>query len=332
MESFPKVFIGPDCSLSLSNGIAHGLQKRWGESFNVANGHLIKFKDGDSLYQLGENSRNEGVYLIQPADSDQHFMRLMRMVDAALLSSASKITIVFTYYPGRQDRKDRPRVGITAALIARMTMAALGECPFKKIMIFEPHCDQLEMAFNGQPSDKLWATTILLDAFQAKYAFNPSEFAVGGPDPGSIKLVRKACSILGIESYFHGDKRRVADDKMKIVSIVGDVEGKKVIIRDDMSDTGGTLNDIVRFCQNKGATEAYALISHGILVDPAIEVLQRTRDESILKHIFITDSVNNDHRTFPDDLVTIVPCGDYLANAIYLNTIPGGSLSELPGM
>ena len=331
MELFPRVFIGPDCSTSLREAISSGLQLRWGNQFSVTNGDLIQFRDGDSLYRLGENIRNQEVYLVQPADTDVHFMRLMRMIDAALLASASRITVIFSYFPGRQDRKDRPRVGITAALLARMTMAALGECPSKKIMIFEPHCDQLEMAFNGQPSDKLWATTILLDAFQAKYAFDPAVFTVGGPDPGSIKLVRKACAILGLETYFHGDKRRVGDDKMKIVNIVGDVKGKKVIIRDDMSDTGGTLNDIVRFCESKGAIEAYALISHGVPVDPAIDLLLCCREESILRHIFITDSVNNDHRQFPEELITTVPCGDFLANAIFLNAT-GGSLSQLPGM
>jgi len=331
MECFPKVFIGPDCSRSLRDGIAKGLQDRWGNRFNITNGDLIQFKDGDSLYRLGENIRNQEVYLVQPADTDQHFMHLMRMIDAALLASASRITVVFTYFPGRQDRKDRPRVGITAALLARMTMSALGECPSKKIMIFEPHCDQLEMAFNGQSCDKLWATTILLDAYQQKYPIVKEEVAVGGPDPGSIKLVRKTCSIVGLDTYFHGDKKRMEDDRMKIVNIVGDVTNKKVLIRDDMSDTGGTLNEIIRFCESRGAIQADALISHGVLVDPAVEILMKAKQESILRHVFITDSINNDHRQFPEDLITIVPCGDFLANAIFLNAT-GGSLSELPGM
>lgn len=331
LPDFPKVIVGPACAQSLVTNLSTGLQLRFGNRFHLTSFDHIRFRDGDSLHQITENVRGRDVYLVHPANSDANFMYLMKMIDSALLASARSINVVFTYYPGRQDRKDRPRVGITAALLARLTQAAFGECGIKKVILFEPHCDQLEMAFNGQPCDKLWATSILLDAFEKKYHIPNEELTVGGPDAGSLKLVRKVAEILGLDFYFHGDKRRIGNDKMKIVNIVGDVKGKNILIRDDMTDTGGSLADCVHMCAERGALKAYAAIAHGILVDPAIDVLMEAHQKSILEHVFITDSVSNENRNLPSELFSTVSCGDTLAEAVYLNHT-SGSLSAMSGM
>lgn len=330
-DYFPCVMVGPDVATSLKMNLENGLKAHFGSSFGVTDYNYIQFKDGDKLFQIGKNIRDNTVYIVIAADSDVNVMQTARMIDAALLASASKITVVFSYFPGRQDRKDRPRVGITAALIARMIVAAFGECASKKVMIFEPHCDQLEMAFNGLAVDKLWATTLLIEAFHARFPDVPKDMlSVGGPDAGSLKLVRKWAQIENLEGYFHGDKRRVADDKMKIINLIGDVK-EHVIIRDDLTDTGGTIIECVDFCAKRGAKHAYPMIGHGILADNAVERLQEAQRSSILRHVFLTDSVNTDHKKLPPDLFTVVSCGGMLAEAIFLNHTKG-SLSQMPGM
>jgi ribose-phosphate pyrophosphokinase len=328
--NFPRVLVAPDCSASLKLNLENGLRARFGLAYQITPYDHIRFKDGDELFQILDNVRERHVYIVVAATTDTNIMRCMKMIDSALLASASGITVVYTYFPGRADRKDRARVGITAALIARLTMAAFGESDSKKVMVFEPHCDQLEMAFNGVPVDKLWATEILRAAFHQKFQVSKSELSVGGPDSGSLRLVRKLAQVEGLDSYFHGDKRRVADDQMRITNIIGDVN-KYAIVRDDLSDTAGTLCECIRFLETKGAEHAFGMIAHGIFADQAVDRLKDAQANSILRHVFLTDSVNTDHRSLPPDLFTIVSCGDLLAEAIYLNHT-GGSLTQMAGM
>ncbi len=331
-SALPKVILGPGCSNSLQTSTEQGLKRLLGDSFERTQYTLHHFADGDSLFQINQNVRGEEVYIVQPCNPPaENLLHLLMAIDAAILASAGSVTVVFPYYPGRQDRKDRPRVGVTAAMLARIVGMLLSGAPRRQVMILEPHSDQIHMAFNGVACDLLYATSILLRALDGTFALDRSRIVSAGPDVGSIKLARKVAEFFGISGYAHGDKRHIGDDRPKIVNIIGDVDGKIVVLRDDIVDTAGSACDFISLAEDRGATDCYIVGGHGVFAGKAIENLQRMKETSILRHVLVTDSINNDGRDLPTDLITVVSCGDLLAQAIFQNHT-NGSITTIAGM
>lgn len=328
----PRVIVGPSCAESLKSNIEQSLRRQFAnEHFALTRIAVDQFKDGDSLIQICENVRGHDVYIIQacnhPAENLEHMHMLL---DAAANASAQSVTAVFPYFPCRQDRKDRPRVGITAAMRVNTIKDILSFVPRKQAMVFEPHTEGLHLAFWPMPCDFLWATDILLRAFLKMFPAVTNR-KPAGIDAGSIKLVRKLAEFSGVEDYAHGDKARKKTDIARIRNIIGEIKGNSLLVRDDIIDTGGSFHDFVFKAEELGAIDCYGLVGHGILAGKAIEALMRAHKESILRHVFITDSINNESRDLPPELFTVVSCGDLIGQAIFQNHT-NGSIASIDGM
>jgi len=243
------------------------------------------FLDGEFRVQVTENIRGTNVFIIQatnpPADN---ILELLMMIETAKRASAETVTAVIPYYGyGRQDRKDRPRVGITAKLVANLISTAGAD----RVVMLDLHAPQLQAYFDI-PSDHLFANPVFLNAFKTMQVnIDSSTTVMLSPDIGGVKMVRSFASKLecGLAII---DKRRTDVNKSEVVNVIGDVQGKVAIIRDDICDTAGTLTEAARAAIDHGAAEVYACCTHGLLSGNAMDRL----DNSPIKKLIITDSVD----------------------------------------
>jgi ribose-phosphate pyrophosphokinase len=238
------------------------------------------FMDGEFRVQVKENIRGHDVFIIQGTNPPaENLFELLMLIETARRASAEKITAVVPYYGyGRQDRKDRPRVGITAKLVANVISVAGAD----RIVTLDLHAPQLQ-GFFDIPSDHLFANPVFLNEFKSRGFQNLVMLA---PDIGSVKMVRSFANSLhcGLAIV---DKRRPDYNKSEVLNIIGEVEGKTVIIRDDMCDTAGTLTDAARAVIARGASEVYACCTHGLFSGKAIEKIEN----SPIKELWTTDSL-----------------------------------------
>ena len=200
---------------------------------------ITDFKDGEFRVQVKENIRGSDVFIIQgtnpPADN---LLELLMLIETARRASADKVTAVIPYFGyGRQDRKDRPRVGITAKLVANLISVAGAD----RVVTLDLHAPQIQ-GFWDIPSDHLFANPVFLNQFHSMHIENPVMLS---PDIGSVKMVRSFASALhcGLAVV---DKRRTDYNKSEVVNVIGEVRGMRAIIRDDICDTAGTLTDAAR--------------------------------------------------------------------------------------
>ena len=221
------------------------------------------------------------VYLVQPTCSPvkKSIMELLIMIDAFKRASAGRITAVVPYYSyGRSDKKDQPRVPITARLIADMIQVAGAD----RVLTMDLHQGQIQGFFNI-PVDELTAVHLLSNYFRQKQLEN----LVVVTDLGFAKRARTFAELLDAPLAVI-EKRRVGNlDRAELLNVIGEVRGKRAIIVDDEIDTGGTLMEVVRALQREGTDEIYACATHGVLSDPAVE---RIRD-SELREVVITDTI-----------------------------------------
>ncbi len=239
------------------------------------------FKDGEFRVQVKENIRGSDVFIIQgtnpPADN---LLELLMLIETARRASADVVTAVIPYFGyGRQDRKDRPRVGITAKLVANLISVAGAD----RVVTLDLHAPQIQ-GFWDIPSDHLFANPVFLNQFHSLHIENPVMLS---PDIGSVKMVRSFASALhcGLAVV---DKRRTDYNKSEVVNVIGEVRGMRAIIRDDICDTAGTLTDAARAAVEQGASEVYACCTHGLLSGNAMERI----DDSPIKEMWITDSID----------------------------------------
>ncbi len=243
------------------------------------------FVDGEVRVQVTENIRGANVFIVQATNPPaENILELLMLIETAKRASAETVTAVIPYYGyGRQDRKDRPRVGITAKLVANLISTAGAD----RVVMLDLHAPQLQ-AFFDIPSDHLFANPVFLSAFKTMQIPIDSENTVMlSPDIGGVKMVRSFASKLhcGLAII---DKRRTDVNKSEVVNVIGDVQGKVAIIRDDICDTGGTLTDAARAAVDHGAAEVYACCTHGLLSGNAMERI----DKSPIKKLIITDSID----------------------------------------
>ncbi|MFZ0430652.1 MAG: ribose-phosphate pyrophosphokinase [Acidobacteriota bacterium] len=237
---------------------------------------LKHFSDGEVSFQILENVRGQDIFLVQPTCPPvaETLLELLVMIDAFKRASAQRITAVIPYYGyARQDRKDKPRVPISSKLVADLLHAA----GTHRLLAMDLHADQIQGFFNF-PVDHLYATPVLIEHLK-KMQLN--DLTVVSPDSGGVERARFYAKYLKANLAII-DKRRVADNEAEVMNIVGDVDGRDVIIVDDLIDTGGTIVNATREMRKKGARRLFASATHGVLSGPAINRLRESEFEQVL--------------------------------------------------
>jgi ribose-phosphate pyrophosphokinase len=275
-------------------------------SLPLGDAALGRFSDGETYFQIKENVRGADVFVVQPTchPVDSHLMELLLMVDAFKRASAARITAVIPYYGyARQDRKDRPRVPISAKLVADL----LEKAGIDRALTLDLHAPQIQGYFNV-PVDHLFATPVLLEAFARK---GLPDLAIIAPDAGGVERTRffakKMEAPLAIV-----DKRRVDIDVSEVVHIIGDVEGKTSVIVDDIVDTAGTLVKSVDALLDAGAKAVYAACTHAVLSGPAIDRINNSK----LTELVVTNSVPLNENASKCNRIQALSVAPLLARAI----------------
>jgi len=243
---------------------------------------LKRFSDGEIWVKYGENIRGLDVFLIQSTNPPaENVMELLIMIDAAKRASAKTITAVIPYFGyARQDRKDQPRVAITAKLMANLLTVAGAD----RIITMDLHAAQIQGYFDI-PFDHLYGSSV----FKNNIELHKKNLVVVSPDVGGIKIARAYAKMLNCGLVVI-DKRRPKQNLAEVMNIIGDVEGKDILIVDDLIDTAGTFVSAIEALKEKGAQDIYGAISHPVLSGNAIE---RIRDSKVTK-LFVTDSIDID--------------------------------------
>ena len=240
-----------------------------------------EFPDGEVSVKIEENVRGEDIFIVQSVCTpvNKSLVELLVMIDAAKRASAKRITAVLPYYGyARQDWKERPRVPITAKLVANLITAAGAN----RVLTMDLHTPQIQ-GFFDIPLDHLFAAPVLIKYFQG---LNLSNLVVVAPDVGSIKTARAFAKRLHA-SLAVVDKRRNSPDSVDVMHIIGEVKGKNIVIVDDLVASGGTLCEAADALKRNGARDIYASITHGVLSGNAIENIAN----SSLEKLIITDTI-----------------------------------------
>ena len=254
----------------LAEEIAEDLGKKLGKV------ELKRFPDGEIACQIQESVRGKDVFVVQSValDPNNHLMELLIMIDALKRASAKSIVAVIPYYGYcRQDRRDKPRVPITAKLIANM----LEDAGATRVLTMDLHAGQLQ-GFFDIPVDNLTGRLSLAEAYREMGSDNT---IIVAPDVGSVKLARDYASQLNT-GFAIIDKHRASPTEIDQVIVIGDVEGKDVLLADDMCSTAGTLVSAAKACQEKGARRIIAAITHGLLVGDAVKKIEESPIEALL--------------------------------------------------
>jgi len=241
---------------------------------------IMRFSDGEIWVKYNENIRGADVFIVQPTNSPaENILELLIMIDAARRASASRITAVIPYYGyARQDRKDQPRVSITAKLIANLITKAGAD----RVLTMDLHAPQIQ-GFFDIPLDHLYAAVVFADHYRRK---GIQDLVVVAPDIGSIRLARAYAKRLEA-SLAMVDKRRTQPNMVEAINIIGEVKGKNILIIDDMVDTAGTLTQAANILKAKGAEEIYAACTHPILSGDAVGRIER----SPILRLSVTDTI-----------------------------------------
>src|SRR6056297_466394 len=227
-----------------------------------------RFADGEVSVEINETVRSSDVFIIQPTSPpvNENIMELLVIVDALRRASARRITAVVPYYGyARQDRKAKPRDPITAKLIANILTAAGA----RRLLSIDLHAPQIQ-GFFDIPVDNLYAAPLIIDYFKKK---DLDKLTAVAPDVGAVKRVRSIAQALDIPMAII-DKRRPKPNVAEVMNIIGDVEGRNVILFDDIIDTAGTMSEAARVLKKKGAANVYASATHALFSGPAVERLK----------------------------------------------------------
>ena len=264
-----KIFSG-SANLPLAQEISHSLAVPLGQV------KLKRFSDGEVNFQILENVRGVDVFIIQPTSPpvNENLMELLIMIDAFKRSSAQRITAVLPYYGyARQDRKDKPRVPLSAKLVGDLLSAAGAH----RVLTMDLHAGQIQ-GFFDIPVDHLFPMPIF---FEYISKMPVDDLMVISPDAGGVEKARAYAKRLGANLAII-DKRRVGDNEAEVLHIVGEVKGRNVIIIDDMLDTAGTLVKATEALLREGATQVFAAATHPVLSGPAVQRISESEIESVL--------------------------------------------------
>jgi ribose-phosphate pyrophosphokinase len=268
-----------------------------------------RFSDGEFNFQIGENVRGHDVFIVQPTcpPSDRHLMELLIMIDAFNRASAERVTAVIPYFGyARSDKKDRPRVPISAKLVANLITKAGAQ----RVLTIDLHASQIQ-GFFDIPVDHLYAAPIVVDYFRS----NPIEnLIVVAPDTGGAERARAYAKRLHAGLALC-DKRRERANEADVMNIVGDVRGKNCLIIDDMCDTGGTICKVAAALHKAGADEIYACFTHGVLSGNAVENIANSH----LKKVIVSNTIptsSNAQVLVETGQIEVLSVGRLLASAI----------------
>lgn len=260
----------------LAQSICHSLKVKLQDAL------VGRFSEGEIRVKINENVRGKDVFIVQPTcpPSNDNLMELLIMIDALRRASAHRITAVIPYFGyARQDRKDQPRVPITAKLVANLLTVAGAS----RVLTMDLHAGQIQ-GFFDIPVDHLFSVGVFVDYFSG---MKINDLVAVSPDVGSIKMARAYAKRVSAGLAII-DKRRISPEKAEAMHIMGEVENKNVIIVDDMVATGSSLIDAVEALKKARARTIYAAITHGILSGPAIERIDACKG---LEKLLITDTV-----------------------------------------
>jgi ribose-phosphate pyrophosphokinase len=239
------------------------------------------FPDGETFVKIEENVRGEEVFIIQPTSppTNHNLMELFIMIDALRRASAKRIIAVLPFYGyARQDRKDQPRVPITAKLVANLLVAAGAN----RILTIDLHAQQIQ-GFFDIPVDHLYAAPVMYEYLRRK---NLKDLVVVSPDVGGLKMAHAYSQVLEAGLAIVAKRRKSATD-VESMAVIGDIKGKNILLVDDLTETAGTLTQAAALLKKKGAKNILACVSHAILSDVGIERLRK----SVIDELITTDTV-----------------------------------------
>ena len=239
------------------------------------------FHNGETFVKIDENVRGTDVFVIQSTSppANQHLMEMFIMIDALRRASASRITAVLPFYGyARQDRKDQPRVPITAKLVANLLVAAGAN----RVLTMDLHAQQIQ-GFFDIPVDHLYAAPVLLEHISRQQTPN---LVVVSPDLGGLKMAAAYSQTLGAELAIVA-KRRKSPTETEAISVIGDIEGKNVLLVDDLTETAGTLVNAAFLLKQRGARRIQACVSHALINELGIDRLRKSEIDELIT----TDSV-----------------------------------------
>ena len=292
-----RIFAG-NANRPLAEKIAEYLDQPLGE---VA---ISRFPDGEIHVKIIENIRGRDVYIVQPTcyPPNENLMELLIMIDAARRASAAQITAVIPFYGyARQDRKDQPRVPITAKLVANLLAAAGTD----RVIAMDLHAQQIQ-GFFDIPVDHLFAAPTIVKYLRS---LNLDKLVVISPDPGGLKIAYAYSNMLS-EGLALVAKQRKSATEVEAINLVGDVSGCTALLVDDLSTTAGTLSAAAAMVKAHGARKIYAAVTHAVLTDAGVDRLK----ESAIEEMVTTDSVpSRDWRGFP---VKVLSVAELLGEAI----------------
>ena len=294
-----KIFAGR-ANVKLAEKIADYLGIKLGDM------EITSFSDGETYVKINENIRGRDVFLIQPTNPpvNENLMELLIMIDACQRASARRITAVIPYYGyARQDRKDKPRVPITAKLVADLITTAGAE----RVLTMNLHVDQIQGLFDIKV-DHLFAAPVIVDYFRKK---NLGNLVVLSPDVGGLRRARTYARVLRVPLAIV-DKRRPVVNEAEVINIVGEVRGKQILIIDDMIDTGGTLLAAVDILMENGADTIYAACTHPVFSGNALQKLRK----SPVKEVVVTDTIPLSLREGNENKVKVLSVAPLLGEAI----------------
>jgi len=277
---------------------------------------IRRFADGELFVKIDENVRGRDVYIIQPTNPPaEHLVELLLLMDAARRASAARITAVIPYFGyARQDRKDQPRVAISAKLVANLVSTAGAD----RVLAMDFHSHQLQ-GFFDIPVDHLYASPVLTAHYRQKRLHDP---VVVAPDVGSAKMARGFAKRLNA-SLAIIDKRRPSANIAEVVNVVGEVEGKDCLIPDDLIDTAGTVTEAAAALKRLGARKVFCCATHALLSGPAVERLKA----SPIEELAVANTIAVPE-TKKFDRMVVLSVGNLLATAI-ANTHSDKSVSSL---
>jgi len=265
-----KIFSG-SAHPELTRGIAEVL------GIPIGQAKLRRFPDSEVSFQIEENIRGTDVFVVQPTSPpvDQHIMELLVMIDAFRRSSAARITAVIPYYGyARQDRKDKPRVPISAKLVANI----LGAAGTNRVLTMDLHKAQIQ-GFFDIPVDHLFAAPVIIDHLARQQFKN---ITIVSPDAGGAERARAYAKRLDAELAIIDKRRSAEDGHPEVMNVIGEVQGRTCIIQDDIIDTGGTMQNAAQALMENGAERVWACAVHGLFSGPAIQRIEQSAIEKFI--------------------------------------------------
>ena len=295
--------------LKIFSGTAHReLAQRIAEYIGIPLGEaqVKAFADGETSVRIMENIRGRDVFIVQPTcpPVNHNLMELLILVDAARRASAARITAVMPFFGyARQDRKDRPRVPITAKLVANLIAAA----GVNRVLTVDLHAQQIQ-GFFDIPVDHLYALPVFLRHLSTQ---NMAPLAVVAPDVGGIKVADSYARALGSQLATVAKKRK-SDTEVESAYLIGEVADRNVLLVDDLTTTAGTITSAARICKEHGARSVRAAVTHAVLTDMAVERLR----ESAIEELITTNSIPNRKAELADCRMTVLSIAALLGEGI----------------